>query len=68
MAPAGSGQRVELIGNPLNLSETPVTYAKAPPMLGADTGAVLARGCAGTDRGRAAGLAAAGVIEGNPQE
>ncbi|MDZ7905812.1 MAG: hypothetical protein U5N55_08605 [Cypionkella sp.] len=37
------GQRVELIGNPLKMSATPVTYAKAPPALGADTGAVLAR-------------------------
>lgn len=39
---SGSGQ-VALIGNPLKLSQTPVAYAKAPPILGADTMAVLAR-------------------------
>lgn len=32
---------VELIGNPLNLSRTPVTYRSAPPVCGADTDAVL---------------------------
>ncbi|KIC44725.1 CoA-transferase [Ruegeria sp. ANG-S4] len=32
---------VELIGNPLNLSRTPVTYRSAPPVCGADTEAVL---------------------------
>ena len=37
------GRTVGLIGNPLKLSRTPVTYAKAPPDLGADTGSVLAR-------------------------
>jgi crotonobetainyl-CoA:carnitine CoA-transferase CaiB-like acyl-CoA transferase len=61
--PLGSGRHVELIGNPLRLSETPVTYQKAPPGLGEDTGAVLARvlGLTG-DELRA--LAAAGVIAG----
>jgi crotonobetainyl-CoA:carnitine CoA-transferase CaiB-like acyl-CoA transferase len=38
---AGSGQ-VDLIGNPVKLSETPVSYRRAPPMLGADTEAVIA--------------------------
>ncbi len=33
--------RVNLIGNPLNLSRTPVTYRSAPPVCGADTQAVL---------------------------
>jgi crotonobetainyl-CoA:carnitine CoA-transferase CaiB-like acyl-CoA transferase len=61
--PLGSGQRVELIGNPLRLSETPVTYAKAPPGLGEDTGAVLAR-VLGLARDDLAALAAAGVIAG----
>jgi crotonobetainyl-CoA:carnitine CoA-transferase CaiB-like acyl-CoA transferase len=37
---AGSGQ-VDLIGNPLNLHETPVHYNKAPPQLGEDTDDVL---------------------------
>ncbi len=32
---------VNLIGNPLNLSRTPVTYRSAPPVCGADTQAVL---------------------------
>jgi crotonobetainyl-CoA:carnitine CoA-transferase CaiB-like acyl-CoA transferase len=61
--PLDSGQRVELIGNPLRLSETPVTYQKAPPELGADTGAVLAR-VLGLARDDLAALAAAGVIAG----
>ncbi|WP_050603326.1 CaiB/BaiF CoA-transferase family protein [Ruegeria sp. 6PALISEP08] len=33
--------QVNLIGNPLNLSRTPVTYRSAPPVCGADTEAVL---------------------------
>ena len=32
---------VQLIGNPLNLSRTPVTYRAAPPVFGADTEVVL---------------------------
>ena len=32
---------VQLIGNPLKLSRTPVTYRSAPPVCGADTQAVL---------------------------
>lgn len=38
--PAQPGE-VKLIGNPLNLSRTPVTYRTAPPVFGADTEAVL---------------------------
>ncbi len=37
---AGSGE-VALTGNPLKLSATPVTYRRAPPVLGQDTDAVL---------------------------
>lgn len=37
---AGSGS-VDLIGNPVKFSETPVTYRKAPPVLGADTDEIL---------------------------
>ncbi len=37
---AGDGQ-VSLIGNPLKLSKTPVTYRRAPPVMGADTAEVL---------------------------
>ena len=33
--------RVRLIGNPLKLSRTPVTYRRAPPRFGQDTDAVL---------------------------
>ena len=38
---AGSGE-VELIGNPIKFSKTPVTYRRAPPVCGADTNEVLA--------------------------
>jgi crotonobetainyl-CoA:carnitine CoA-transferase CaiB-like acyl-CoA transferase len=62
--PLGGGQTAHLIGNPLKLSDTPVTYAKAPPGLGADTGAVLAR-LLGLGREDLAALAAAGVIAGD---
>ncbi len=41
--PVAAGGEVSLIGNPLKLSDTPVRYAKAPPTLGQDTRAVLAR-------------------------
>lgn len=61
---AGSGS-VELIGNPLHLSQTPVSYAKAPPMLGEDTMSVLARELE-LDASALQDLAAAGVIEGRP--
>jgi crotonobetainyl-CoA:carnitine CoA-transferase CaiB-like acyl-CoA transferase len=61
--PLGSGQRVELIGNPLQLSETPVTCAKAPPGLGEDTGAVLTR-VLGLTGDELQALASAGVIAG----
>ncbi len=33
---------VDLIGNPVKLSRTPVTYRKAPPLCGADTDEILA--------------------------
>lgn len=63
---AGRGH-VDLIGNPLHLSETPVHYAKAPPMLGEDTSAVLAR-VLGLDEHALQDLADAGVIEGKVRE
>ena len=65
-AAAGAGN-VDLIGNPLHLSQTPVSYAKAPPMLGEDTMAVLARHL-GLDDSTLRELAQAGVIEGKRQE
>jgi crotonobetainyl-CoA:carnitine CoA-transferase CaiB-like acyl-CoA transferase len=58
------GPEVDLIGNPLKMSATPVTYAKAPPVLGEDTGAVLAR-YLGLGPAELRALAADGVIEGN---
>jgi len=41
--PHPSSGTVDLIGSPINLEKTPVTYAKAPPLLGADTADVLSR-------------------------
>ncbi len=37
------GGAVRVIGNPLKLSKTPVTYRRAPPRFGEDTADVLAR-------------------------
>ncbi|MBE7521622.1 MAG: CoA transferase [Burkholderiales bacterium] len=54
-AKAGS---VDLVGNPIRLSATPVDYRRAPPMLGEHTGEVLAdwlgmdAGAVGAARGR----------------
>ena len=61
--PLADGQPVSLIGNPLKMSGTPVTYGKAPPALGADTGAVLARHL-GLGPADLSALAARGVIGG----
>jgi crotonobetainyl-CoA:carnitine CoA-transferase CaiB-like acyl-CoA transferase len=58
-AGAGAGA-VETIGNPIKLSETPVTYRHAPPMLGEHTDAVLAE--AGLSEGEIAALRAAGAV------
>lgn len=41
IAMAAAPGDVQLIGNPLKLSRTPVTYRAAPPVCGADTQAVL---------------------------
>ncbi|MEM7469804.1 MAG: CaiB/BaiF CoA-transferase family protein [Pseudomonadota bacterium] len=38
-----AGKEVSLIGNPLNLSKTPVSYRRAPPRFGQDTAQVLDR-------------------------
>ena len=65
--PLAGGGHVDLIGNPLQLSQTPVHYAKAPPMLGEDTSAVLAR-VLGLDEHAVQDLADAGVIEGKVRE
>ena len=39
--PLAASGTVDLIGNPIKLSRTPVTYRRAPPVCGADTEAVL---------------------------
>jgi len=41
--PTAAAGTVTLIGNPLKLSDTPVTYHRPPPTLGQDTRATLAR-------------------------
>jgi len=41
---------VDLIGSPINLEKTPVSYDKAPPMLGADTADILKRHLGLTDK------------------
>lgn len=40
--PAARSGHVSLLGNPLHFSKTPVSYRRAPPVMGADTDAVLA--------------------------
>jgi crotonobetainyl-CoA:carnitine CoA-transferase CaiB-like acyl-CoA transferase len=64
--PVAGGGSVDLIGNPLRLSQTPVSYAKAPPTLGEDTMAVLGREL-GLDADALQKLSDAGVIEGKQQ-
>ncbi|MGI4950830.1 MAG: CaiB/BaiF CoA transferase family protein [Janthinobacterium lividum] len=39
--PHGDGAEVALVANPVKLSATPPTYRRPPPLLGADTDAVL---------------------------
>jgi len=39
--PLAASGAVELIGNPIKFSETPITYRHAPPVCGADTDAIL---------------------------
>lgn len=52
---------VDLLANPIRLSETPVTYDRPPPPLGADTQDVLSR-VLGLDPQAVAALAADGVV------
>ncbi len=60
--PTSGNGAVSLIGNPLKLSETPVRYERPPPILGADTKAVLTEKLDLTDE-EVANLAAARIIE-----
>ncbi len=39
--PKASTGKIDLIGNPIKFSRTPVSYRRAPPLCGADTEAVL---------------------------
>lgn len=54
---------VDLVANPIRFSETPVAYDRAPPVLGADTDAVLVR-LLGLDEAAIADLRAKGVVGG----
>ena len=56
-----SGAAVKVIANPVRLSETPVSYRIAPPMLGQHTAEIL-RAWAGLDEAACAGLRARGII------
>jgi crotonobetainyl-CoA:carnitine CoA-transferase CaiB-like acyl-CoA transferase len=40
--PSAASGTVDLIGNPVKFSETPVTYRRSPPICGADTDDILA--------------------------
>jgi len=60
---APDGQ-VDLIGNPVKFSDTPVTYRHAPPLLGAHTDEVL-RDTLGLSEEEIEGLRAGDVIGGN---
>ena len=51
---------IRVVASPMKLSRTPVTYRRAPPLLGADTAAVLAE--FGINATAAAELRAAGVV------
>jgi crotonobetainyl-CoA:carnitine CoA-transferase CaiB-like acyl-CoA transferase len=52
---------VSLVANPLRLSQTPVTYRTAPPILGAQTSEVL-RERLGMSAEEVAALSAKGII------
>lgn len=54
---------VDLVANPIRFSETPIGYERAPPVLGADTDALLAR-LLGLDEAAIADLRAKGVVGG----
>jgi formyl-CoA transferase len=59
--PHALGGSVPLVASPLKLSATPVEYTRAPPLLGADTRAVL-REQLGLDEATIGTLATQGVI------
>jgi crotonobetainyl-CoA:carnitine CoA-transferase CaiB-like acyl-CoA transferase len=59
--PHASGATVKVIANPVRLSETPVSYRIAPPMLGQHTDEIL-RDWAGLDEAACAALRESGII------
>ena len=59
--PTARGGRVNLIGNPIRYSATPVQYRRAPPTLGEQTDEVLQE-ILGLDEAERARLRAIGVI------
>ena len=59
--PHALGADVPLVANPLRFSATPVQYTRAPPLLGADTRALLCERL-GLDEARIEALLTAGVI------
>jgi crotonobetainyl-CoA:carnitine CoA-transferase CaiB-like acyl-CoA transferase len=59
--PAAAGASVEMIGNPIKLSQTPVSYRRPPPTLGEHTQQVLRDTFALAD-GEIAALRASGII------
>ena len=59
--PHPSAGRVDVVGSPIKLSNTPVSYTQAPPTLGQHTDEVLAEAL-GLDAGELADLRQAGVI------
>lgn len=62
MKHAGAAVPVKLVGSPLKLSETPVSYEFSPPVLGQDTQEVLEK-VLKLSADKLAGLEKAGVIE-----
>ncbi len=59
--PHAAGADVALVANPVRLSETPTSYRHAPPLLGADTEAVLTERL-GLSPDDVAGLRQAGLV------
>ncbi len=60
--PTAASGAVETIASPMRLSQTPVTYRRAPPTVGQHTGEVLAE--AGYSPAEIAEMAAAGAVAG----
>ena len=59
--PANGGTTVRLLASPMKMSETPVTYRHAPPLLGEHTAEVMS-GLLGLDGSKISELRNLGVI------